>query len=226
MDLRAQVFERLNTGGERLNPQELRNSLYSGSFNKLVVDLASRQNFTDAWDIPSHAEHTLSDNGPDAVLKENNFFKRMLDVEIVLRFFAFRDMDRISGSVRAMLDGIMKELRSVSSEQVAKLDAEYTSALESCLAVFGDQAFRLPSQKAGSAGTLSRPLYDAQMVALDRLSERRAEILTHRGPIKLAVGALASPGAPTYDLMIGRANTAATIRDRIQAVEQAILGVL
>src|SRR5438552_3178905 len=31
--IRREVFERLNTGGQQLNAQELRNSLYSGDFN-------------------------------------------------------------------------------------------------------------------------------------------------------------------------------------------------
>ena len=58
IDLRAQVFERLNTGGEQLNPQELRNSLYAGPFNQLLIDLSKDPLFTNAWKIPSHKENT------------------------------------------------------------------------------------------------------------------------------------------------------------------------
>lgn len=73
LDLRAQVFERLNTGGERLNPQELRNSLYSGSFNKLLISLSKERAFTDAWEIPNHEEHTRVDGSPSEELKKMLF---------------------------------------------------------------------------------------------------------------------------------------------------------
>lgn len=89
VDLRAQVFERLNTGGERLNAQELRNSLYSGPFNRLVVELAADSAFTKAWNIPNHSAHTLSDGSPSSELRDDPYYKRMLDCEIVLRFFSF-----------------------------------------------------------------------------------------------------------------------------------------
>ena len=38
--IRRYVFERLNTGGRRLNDQEIRNCIYSGKLNELIIDLA------------------------------------------------------------------------------------------------------------------------------------------------------------------------------------------
>lgn len=226
MDLRAQVFERLNTGGERLNPQELRNSLFSGSFNRLIVDLAKREDFTSAWDIPSHNEHTRSDGTPDEVLRENNFFKRMLDVEIVLRFFAFRDDALISGSVRSMLDGTMKSLRGSDEASIATMRTEFVDALVTARSVFGDAVFRLPAAAGTAKGALSRPLYDAEMVAIYRLRDRRGEILAKAGVIATAVLALAAPDSDKYDLMVGRGNTAALIKERIALVQEVILSKL
>lgn len=226
MDLRAQVFERLNTGGERLNPQELRNSLYSGNFNKLVVDLAKLRPFTDAWEIPSHKEHTRSDETPDAILRDNNLFKRMLDVEIVLRFFAFRDDKTISGAVRGMLDGTMKTLRNIDASAIYALRAEFVDALNMARSVFGDQVFRLPPSDSKPRGVLSRPLYDAEMVALYRLHDRRSEILANAADIAKAVLALAQPTAPSYELMVGRGNTAAFVRERIALVQKTIISKL
>src|ERR1035437_6482045 len=51
-DIRREVFERLNTGGTALAPQELRNSIYGGSFNNLIIDLARDSLFCKMWDIP------------------------------------------------------------------------------------------------------------------------------------------------------------------------------
>src|SRR5262245_61844328 len=90
--IRRTVFERLNTGGQQLNHQELRNSLYSGPFNDLIIELAGDRQFDEIWDIPPYEDHYRPDQGyigPE--LADNRLFKRMTDCEIVLRFFAFRN---------------------------------------------------------------------------------------------------------------------------------------
>ena len=43
-----------------------------------------------------------------AALAENTLFKRMIDCELVLRFFAFRDERAIKGSVKSILDRCME----------------------------------------------------------------------------------------------------------------------
>ena len=52
-DVRKLVFERLNTGGQNLNPQELRNCLYAGKFNDLLIKLSRDRQFRSIWEIPS-----------------------------------------------------------------------------------------------------------------------------------------------------------------------------
>ena len=54
--IRKTVFERLNTGGQPLNAQELRNSLYSGPFNELVIKLARTPLFQQLWGIRERAQ--------------------------------------------------------------------------------------------------------------------------------------------------------------------------
>jgi hypothetical protein len=226
IDLRAQVFERLNTGGERLNAQELRNSLYSGLFNKMLVELASEEAFTKAWGIPSHLDNTLSDGSPSEVLKNNIYFKRMTDVEIVLRFFAFRDLEKISGSVRSMLDGTMIRYKATSADIVATLKNEFLFSLELCHEIFGSMIFRLPTANDRRQSILSRPLFDAEMVAIHLLQDRHEEILRKKEQIKEAILGLAAPASNDYELMVGRANTATAIKDRILAVKAAVSELL
>jgi len=218
LDLRAQVFERLNTGGERLNQQELRNSLYSGEFNTLLIELSKVRVFTDAWEIPNHEDNTRADGTPSAELTANTLFKRMTDVEIVLRFFAFREPRKIAGSVRAMLDGTMRRLRHPDASTLQALRDEFTGTLEVCAAIFDRHIFRLPPAE-GKQGKISRPLYDAEMVAVFNLREYREKLLSSQKAIQEGILALAAPNADTYDLMVGRGNTANTIRDRIETVE-------
>lgn len=225
IDLRAQVFDRLNRGGERLNPQELRNSLYSGSMNQLAIDLSRERDFTDAWEIPAHPLDMPENAEIPADLRENNLYKRMTDVEIVLRFFAFKDPLKIAGSVRGMLDRVLKDNRSLSAESMSDLRTEFLTALRLARQVFGVGAFRLPGE-GGALGSLSRPVFDAQMVAMHQLAARREEILRNRAQIADAVDALAKPAAASYELMVGRGNTAETIRRRIDLVRGAIEGAI
>ncbi len=223
LDLRAQVFERLNTGGERLNPQELRNSLYSGPFNELLIDLASETAFTAAWDIPNHKENTLEDNTIADPLKKNNLYKRMTDAEIILRFFAFSNLEEISGSVRGMLDKTMQKYRHCTDEERNGYRKDFIDSLTLCTDVFGDQVFRLPAKDGGGKSTLSRPLYDAEMVAMHTLRARAQDIREKSDEISDAVLALTKPDSKDYELMVGRGNTAATIKERIERVIEVVL---
>lgn len=63
------LFHRLNTGGMPLTDQEIRNCVYSGLFNKQLMDL----NRNSLW------RKLLGTEAPD---------KRLRDVELILRFFA------------------------------------------------------------------------------------------------------------------------------------------
>lgn len=226
IDLRAQVFDRLNTGGERLNAQELRNALYAGPFNDLTIDLSRIPEFTNAWEIPNYADNLLADGTVSDALEKNNLFKRMTDVEIVVRFFAFREKANISGSVRGMLDDVTKANRYSTEADLNMLRQDFENALDMCVVVFGDQIFRLPAQNENGKSKLSRPLYDAEMVAMHMHRHRKGEIVERAEDIKVEVLGLAANGTTTYDLMVGRANTASSIKSRIEAVSDAIVRVL
>ncbi|MGW4032498.1 DUF262 domain-containing protein [Streptomyces sp. NPDC004838] len=76
--LRYYMFKRLNTGGERLAEQEVRNAtirLLSNEFNHFIVNLSKDVNF--AYSV-------------DAITE--NAKKRKFDQELVLRFFAFKNV--------------------------------------------------------------------------------------------------------------------------------------
>ena len=54
------VFERLNTGGVKLEAQEIRNALYDGSFNQLCIKLSADENFRKLWGITSDERSIIS----------------------------------------------------------------------------------------------------------------------------------------------------------------------
>ena len=209
-DVRRTVFERLNTGGQNLNPQELRNCLYSGSFNDLLIELAGERTFDDIWEIPPYEDNIRSDH-ISAELRENRLFKRMTDCEIVLRFFAFRRSSRIRGSVRSILDNCMEEYRDISENRVEHFRDLFSSRLELAQEMFGEHTFRVPEEDGSER--LSVPLYDATMVALDGLFETRDRLIKKREKIYSELRKVLAD-KESYDLIIGRPNTATAIKGR------------
>lgn len=215
-DIRTLVFDRLNTGGEKLNAQELRNALYSGPFAEMLVEISSDERFTNIWKIPRHDENTDEDGTPNDHLRSNALFKSMKDCEIVLRFFAFRDDDKIAGSVRKILDNCAKEYRRIDKDTVENLKQEYFRCLDTAVEIFADDIFLLPANQMGRR-ILSRPLYDAIMVALSRLGDDKDQLASKANEVKAALTEnLEDPDV--YNLIVGRANTSDAVKERIRTV--------
>lgn len=224
IDLRAQVFDRLNTGGEKLNPQELRNSLFSGPFNRMIREVAALPNFTKAWDIPNHAENVHDDGSETEELRNNNLYKRMLDCEIALRFFAFREPKKITGSVRSILDRCMKDNRHAQPNEIESLKQRFEASLQLATNVFGDAAFRIFVD--GSPSKLSRPLFDAEMIAFDRNLVHAERLVERRAQLVERVKEITHPDSSSYPLIVGRANTADAIKERIDLVSDIFRDVV
>jgi Protein of unknown function DUF262 len=207
IDVRTVLFDRLNTGGVKLNPQELRNALYPGGFNALLIELARSKPFTDTWGIPAYREGEEDNPSPD--LLKNSLFSQMADAELVLRFFAIRDailLDR-KGSLRVILDRYMKENVRASEEQLGSMRALYLSCLSRLRLIYSDKTFHLPSTDRAS-----RPLYDALMIALSNNAaldlERNASFIRKATTEALAENA-------TYEVLTGRGNTMTAIQERV-----------
>lgn len=69
-----QIFERINTSGRSLKPQEIRNCVNHGPFNKLLMELNNDKTWRHIY------------NPADMAM---NIDSRMSDVELILRLFAF-----------------------------------------------------------------------------------------------------------------------------------------
>jgi hypothetical protein len=220
-DIRKLVFERLNTGGLQLNAQELRNCLYAGKFNELLITLSRLELFTDIWEIPSYEKNVDRHGNVATVLRENSLYQRMKDCEIVLRFFAFRKRANIKGSVRLMLDRCMEEHLYSAENELAELQEAFQTRLKLARDIFGERVFRYKDEEG--KWQLSQPLYDGIMVALDTLWGKRERLLKSRARIARQVNRiLARPSA--FDVIIGRPNTAKAVRKRMDLLTKAIRG--
>ena len=208
-DVRNVLFERLNTGGEKLNPQELRNALYPGHFNRMLLDIARYDVFVKVWGIPEYTPQEET-QVPDK-LANNTLYKTMADCELVLRFFAIREaitQDR-RGSLRKLLDSCMKRHEKDDETQVKFFESLFKTTIDSLVNIFGKEAFLLPKSTRPS-----RPLYDALMVALSM--KEHDEVLDDKGKIKIK---LAEQIKANYDVLVGRGNTIEAVKERISVAK-------
>src|SRR5262249_3080686 len=106
-DIRRFIFDRLNTGGTKLNPQEIRNALNPGAFNKVIIDLTRNLQFTRVFGIPNYIEADPNDYYENPDRQKNSLYSTMGDCQLVLRYFALKDPENIRGSMKSMLDRAM-----------------------------------------------------------------------------------------------------------------------
>lgn len=101
--LRYYMFKRLNTGGELLSEQEVRNAtirLLSNDFNAFIVDLSRNPNFAYCIDI----------------ITDNQRLKKF-DQELVLRYFAYKnDFEHYQHDVADFLTDYMEHVSDPANE--------------------------------------------------------------------------------------------------------------
>jgi hypothetical protein len=225
-DIKQYVFERLNTGGVRLNPQEIRNALYDGPFNRLLHELSRDPLFTSVWEIPE--KETNEETSPSEALRENTLYRQMLDCEIVLRFFTLSEPEKLSTSIKASLDSTMKRFSALPQMGLDRWRSRYLLCLGMASELYAEEAFRLSPKHPQSRGPLSRALYDAVMIGLfrviwsgtDRPSvEARRALVAQREYIAEETRRLMQDPA-AYDLLVGRFNTKKSILERIELLER------
>jgi hypothetical protein len=163
------IFARLNTGGTPLTLQELRHALIPGRARTLLKELADGEPFRHA---------TQGSVKP----------QRMADREMVLRFLAFRltePSDYPRGDLDDFLRQAMKRLNDLPEQQIKRLSDDFARSMSDAVAIFGQHAFR--KIFTGQRGRLpvNKALFEAESVALAKLSShelarlrgRREEVL-------------------------------------------------
>jgi hypothetical protein len=214
-ELRRFVFERLNTGGKRLSAQEIRNAIYGGEFNNLIVDLSRDPTFTRIWGIPPYTRGDPNDYHEEEARQKNGLYKTMGDCQLVLRFFALEDDAHINGSIKAMLDRCMERNLECTREAAGELKQRYLERLTLADQLFDGHPFGLkiaPAQYRPVAG-----IYDGVMIALDKLWDKRDSLLAHKSELQNAYLAFTETHSGSGELT-GAANTAVDIKSRIKLV--------
>lgn len=221
-ELRRFVFERLNTGGRKLNAQEIRNAVYGSNFNELITTLSRNSVFTRIWGIPAYTAADPNEYYEEPDRQKNNLYRTMADCQIVLRFFALRDQSLIQGSMRSILDKCMERSLDLSKEECENLGNEFVERLELADELFDKKPFELElyGRTRPSVG-----VYDGIMIALDRLWDHKEDITKAKSKIQKRYSQLIKSEGNTGRLT-GSANTSQDVKDRLSLFENMIVGAL
>ena len=159
-DIKFEVFQRLNTGGVRLNAQEIRNSAFPGPFNDLILDLSEHPLFHRLLGIRTKTLSTI--------------WQEMRDVEFVLRYFTFRSTwESFSGGIKRHMDEFMAGNKQLSEKWLREARKDFLQTLEMVKEVFGDHAFqRWEPEKERWRSQVLAALFDAEMFACRGFSPR------------------------------------------------------
>ncbi len=133
------IFERLNTGGSFLQPQEIRACIYHGEFNELLNQLNENKNWRSIYGKKSD---------------------RLKDRELLLRFFAlyFR-YPTYKRPMKSFLNSYMGDNRYLKKNSKEELIALFDNTIEIIHKSLGNKAFR-PIKVINAA------VYDAVMVGV------------------------------------------------------------
>ena len=122
------IFERINTSGRNLKPQEIRNCVYHGAFNSALMELNEYSSWRKLW-------------GSDVC------DSRMADIEFILRFFAlnsllFNGTELKQLTLKKELNTFMANNSEATEEQITALMEEFKKVVDMISNSLGDCAFR------------------------------------------------------------------------------------
>ncbi|GFO97652.1 hypothetical protein ig2599ANME_1857, partial [groundwater metagenome] len=125
LDLKFEIFERLNTGAVSLNFQELRNCMYRGPYNSLLKELAQDQDFM----------YLLGLKSPE---------DRMKDVEFVLRFAAFYHSTYLNYKppIKRFLNEDMEKYTSIKEKEITELRTAFKNTVSIIRTLLDTHAFK------------------------------------------------------------------------------------
>ncbi|GGR64903.1 hypothetical protein GCM10008959_28810 [Deinococcus seoulensis] len=170
-----QIFERINTSGRTLMPQEIRNCVYFGKLNEALFEM----NENSAWRTLFGSE--VADS-------------RMRDMELILRYFAIKDIFENKAEIRIKqislkkyLNEYMQKLQSSDATTIEGMKIEFYEVMSIILNKVGENAFRnLSDGHSASSGTgrsagiakfsnrFNAPIFDSMSIAIHSLRQQKS----------------------------------------------------
>jgi len=163
VNVKFNIFKRINTGGLVLEPQEIRHALNQGVPARFVADLAQLDEFKQV------TENKIKTS-------------RMLDREFVMRFVAFYINKPISyvPDLDTFLNNAMAHINLLTDEERVTITKNFTNAMITANKIFGNWAFRKADSYPNRRKPLNKALFEVWSVCLAKLSVDEQETLVRK----------------------------------------------
>lgn len=229
--LKKMVFERLNSGGVKLGSQETRNAVYDGPLNKLCLELSGNEKFRKMWGIPLQEPPFAQDDddaedAPDGSTNAGKrMFEKMEDVELVLRFFAYRHIDKFKAGLNKISDFLDRFIVKGNQFPESGL-TEYRSMFESTVGFLWDT---LEAESFCVIGSSSkRPtkiVYDPLMYVAnsDEVVPHRARLIAKKEVLRVELTAMYKQN---HELFSGRRTNFVDTQNRNRCVSEAFAAAI
>lgn len=222
--MKKMVFERLNTGGVQLSDQEIRNALFSGKFNDLCLKLSDNPTFRKLWGISDINEKNTSDDRETSyddllVASRNKMYRRMYDVELILRYFSMRNIENYSGKLSKFLDAYLQKGNSFTDEEIKALEREFIDSVAFLDKLFGDKAFCI-SRNENSWSTPQNMIYDVMMLSVANKKVRTKEL---KSSVEERVKKLSEFYVNNSKVFNGKKQSKSDITQRVDLVQEFLL---
>ena len=230
--LKKIVFERLNSGGVKLGSQETRNAVYNGPLNKLCIELSANEKFRRMWGIPlnpqpeeKNADEETDDTADESTTAGIHMFEKMEDVELVLRFFAYRKIAEFKAGLNKIsefLDRFIVVGNKFPKNGLAEYRAMFEATIDFLWDVLEGEAFTVLD---ASKKRPTKIVYDPLMFAANG-----PDVIPHRATLvaKKAVlrAELKSMYAKNSALFSGRRTNFKDTQDRNRCVSESFAAAI
>ena len=159
LDVKYIIFQRVNTAGVPLTPQEMRHALNQGPAAIFIKELADMESFKKATNYSVES-------------------KRMQDRDFVNRFIAFFiGYQDYMGDLDMFLNDKMGELNKMTSEQRDDIRVSFDKAMKCCYEIFKNDTFRKRYSVTDKRRPISKSVYDTLSVNIAWLSDEEQLML-------------------------------------------------
>lgn len=225
--LKKLVFERLNAGGVKLASQETRNAIHSGPLNTLCLQLSENQEFRRMWGIPQDPDAIgatqddyVDDASDESTALGLRMFQKMEDVELVLRFFAYRQINVFKAGLNKIsefLDLFLIKGNRFPSDLLQIYREMFDSTIAFLWKVLGADCFTLlePSKKRATKIIYDPLMYVANSPAV---ISHQPQLILHKEVLREE---LQKMYAANTELFAGRRTNFADTQQRNQQVGAA-----
>lgn len=162
-EVKYDIFNRVNTGGTPLSPQEIRHCMSKELSRKLLAELVDQPSFAMA------TGYAFWKTGPEGPQRDN---RRMSDREMALRFCAFRYFSPENYSQYASLDSYLLEFTRHLDKTLTdvaefyEITADFERSMKNCFEILGGLAFRRYQYSNDRRGPINRAIFESQALAL------------------------------------------------------------